>query len=156
MDKQIKLVGKRINNIYMTNLDFEITLDASYLISINEDIWIWHKRLTQASMDLVWKPSRKDLVVSLPKLNYIKDKICDACRKGKQMKSSFQSQKIASTSKPLDLLHRDLIRPSRIRSYRGKPYILVIVDDYSRFTWILFLKHKSDTFEAIKNFTNVL
>ena len=50
----------------------------------------------------------------------------------------------------------NLIRPSRIRSYGGNSYILIIVDDYSRFTWTLFLKHKSDTFEAFKKLANVL
>ena len=88
VDKQIKLVGKRIHNIYMINLDSKTTLDASCLISLNEYSWIWHKRLAHASMDLIGKLSRKDLVVGLPKLNYIKDRICDACQKDKQVKSS--------------------------------------------------------------------
>ena len=107
-------------------------------------------------MDLIGKLSRKDLVIGLPKVNYIKDRICDACQKGKQVRSFFQFKKIVSTSKPLDLLHMDLIKSSRIRIYRGNSNILVIVGDYSRFTWILFLKHKSDTFEAFKRHTNVL
>ena len=79
VDKQIKLVSKRINNIYIIDLDLEITLNASYLISLNEDTWIWHKRLTHASMDLIGKLLRKALLISLPKLNYIKDRICNAC-----------------------------------------------------------------------------
>ena len=156
VDNQIKLVGKRINNIYMIDLESEISLDASCLVSINDDTWTWHRRFAHASMDLIQKLSRKDLVIGLPKLNYIKDKMCDACQKGKQVKSSFKSKKVISTSKPLDLLHMDLIGPSRIRSYGGNSYILVIVDDYSRFTWTLFLKHKSDTFEAFCKLSNVL
>ena len=105
---------------------------------------------------MIGKLSRKELVVSLPKLNYIKNRIGDACLKGKQVKSSFQSYKIVSTSRSLDLLHVDLIRPFKIRSYRGNSYILVIEYDYSRFIWTLFLKHKSYTFEAFKNLANVL
>ena len=97
-----------------------------------------------------WKLSRKDLVVDLPKSNYIRDRIHDACQKGKQVKSSFQSKRIVSTSKPLNLLHIDLIRSLRIISYGGNSYILIVVDDYSRLTWTLFLKHKSDRFEAFK------
>ena len=50
----------------------------------------------------------------------------------------------------------DLIGPSRIKSYRGNSYLLVILDDYSRFMWTLFLKHKIDTFEAFKKLANVL
>ena len=126
------------------------------MLSSNEDTWIWHKRHTHASMDLIGKLSRKDIVVGLPKLNYIKERICDAFQMGKQVKSSFEPKKIVSTSKPLDLLHMDLIGPSRIRNDGVNSYIFVIVDDYSRFTWTLFLKHKSDTFQAFNKFANVL
>ena len=63
----------------MINLDSKITFDVSCLVSLNEDTWIEHKKLVYTSIDLIGKPSRKDLVVGLPKLNYIKDKLCDAC-----------------------------------------------------------------------------
>ena len=76
----------------------------------------------------------KDLLISLLKLNYIKDKICDACQKDKQIKLSFQCKMIFSISRAFDILHIDLIGPFRIRSYGGNFYIFVIVDDYSRFT----------------------
>ena len=64
----------------MIDLDLEITLDAYCLVSLNEDTWIWHKRFAHASMDLIRKLTRKDLIVSLLKLNYIKDRICDLCQ----------------------------------------------------------------------------
>ena len=73
----------------MIDMDSKITLDASCLVSLNEDTWIWHKRLTRASIDLIGKLLRKDLVVSLPILNYIKVRICDTCQKGKKVMSSF-------------------------------------------------------------------
>jgi len=50
----------------------------------------------------------KDLVIGLPKIKFEKDKICAACQKGKQVRSSFHSKNILSTSKPLELLHMDL------------------------------------------------
>ena len=69
VEKQVKLAVKRIYNIYMIDLDSKITLDASCLVSLNEDTWIWHMRLAHASMDLIGKLSRKDLVVGFLKLN---------------------------------------------------------------------------------------
>ena len=57
------MVGKRINNIYMIDLDHEVTLDASCLISLKENTCIWPKGLFYASMDLIGKLSRKDLIV---------------------------------------------------------------------------------------------
>ena len=80
----------------------------------------------------------KDLVVDLPKLKFKKDNICEACQKGKQIKHSFKLKNVVSTSKPLELLHMDLFGPSRTMSLGGNYYALVIVDDFSRFTWTLF------------------
>ena len=65
---------------------------------------------------------------------------------GKQIKSSFEVKDIISTKCPLELLHLDLFGSSRIQSLNGSKYAFVIVDDYSRFTWMIFLKSKSDTF----------
>ena len=98
----------------------------------------------------------KDLVIGLPKIKFEKDKICAACQKGKQVRSSFHSKNILSTSKPLELLHMDLFGPSRIKSYGGNYYALVIVDDYSRFTWTFFLTLKSEAFKAFKKFAKLV
>ena len=68
--------------------------------------------------------------------------------------SSFIPKKVVSTSKPLELLHLDLFDPSRTRSLGGNYYGFVIVDDFSRFTWTLFLSSKNDTFDAFIKFAN--
>ena len=57
-----------------------------------------------------------------------------------------------STSRPLELLHMDLFGPSRNASLNGSKYVFVIVDDYSRFTWVIFLKHKNDAFSKFCDF----
>jgi len=62
---------------------------------------------------------RKDLVIGLPKLNFEKNKLCEACQEGKQVKNSFQSKNIVSISKPHELLHIDLFGPSRTMSLGG-------------------------------------
>ena len=78
--------------------------------------------------------------------------MCDACQKGKQVKNSFHSKNIVSILKPLELLHMDLFGPSRIKSFGGNYYALVIVDDFSRYTWTLFLTIKSEAFKEFKKF----
>jgi len=57
---------------------------------------------------------------------------CEACVKGKQVKSSLKSKNDKSTQKPLELIHLDLFGPTRTRSIGGKIYGLVIVDDFTR------------------------
>ena len=98
-------------------------------------------------MNLIDKFSKNNLFIGLPKLKSVKDKIYDACQKGKQVKTSFKFKNIVSTSRPLQLLHMDLIGPSKIRSHSGNYYVFVIVDNYLRYTWTLFLTNKSDTFQ---------
>jgi len=92
----------------------------------------------------------KYLVVGLPKLKFEKDQICEACQKGKQIKHSFKLKNVVSSSKPLELLHMDLFGPSRTMSLGGNYYALIIVDDFSRFTWTLLLESKSDAFSTFK------
>ena len=94
----------------------------------------------------------QDLVKGLPNLNFENNAICDACQKGKQTRASFKSKNVVSTSRPLELLHMDLFGPSRVKSYGGNYYAFVIVDDYSRFTWTLFISHKSETFDLFRKF----
>ncbi|KAJ9544864.1 hypothetical protein OSB04_024571 [Centaurea solstitialis] len=71
------------------------------------------------------------------------------CEKGKQTRTSFKSKKISSISFPLHLLHIDLFGPVNVQSIGGKKYTLVIVDEYSRYTWVFFLRSKSDAPEEI-------
>jgi len=92
----------------------------------------------------------KDLVIGLSKLKFEKDHICETCKKGKQIKKSFKLKNIVSSSKLLELLHMDLFGPSRTMSLGGKYYVLVIVDDFSRFTWTLVLESKSGAFSSFK------
>jgi len=91
----------------------------------------------------------KDLVVGLPSIKFNGDKVCDACTRGKQARKSLKLKNCVSTTHPLELLHVDLSGPMRITSRGGKRYVLMIVDDYSRFTWTLFLASKDETFEKI-------
>ena len=103
-------------------------------------------------MDFMSKLIRKDLVRGLAKVRLETNKLCDACQLGKQTRNSFRPKNIVSTSRSLELIHMDLFGPTRITSLGEKKYGLVIVDDYSRFTWILFLAHKDETFLAFIKF----
>ena len=112
--------------------------DVKCLYAINEYGWLWHRRLGHVHMDLL---SKLDLVVGLLKIDFEKDKLCDANKQGKQTRASFKFKNIISTSRPLQLLHIDLFGPPRTFSLGGKSFCLVCVDDYTRFTWMIFLAH---------------
>jgi hypothetical protein len=154
-DINIKHVGHRVNNVYMIDLSIKQENNHCFL-SKDDDPWLWHKRIAHINMDHLNKLISKDLVVGLPKLKFEKDKLCDACQKGKQTRVSFKSKNVVSTTRPLQLLHMDLFGPSRTMSFGGNYYALVIVDDFSRYTWTLFITHKSDSFHAFRKLAKVI
>ncbi|RDY09773.1 hypothetical protein CR513_05813, partial [Mucuna pruriens] len=136
--------GERINHLYKIDMINLTKQNITCLVSINNDQRTWHKKLGHASLRLISKLKKHNLVRELPKLVYKTDMLCDACKKGKQIRGSFESKNIVSTSKPLELLHIDLFGSTKTISISGKHYELVVVDDYSRWTWVLFLAHKDE------------
>ncbi|GJU74556.1 retrovirus-related pol polyprotein from transposon TNT 1-94 [Tanacetum coccineum] len=105
-----------------------------------------------ANMRLIQSLASKELVRNLPKLKFDQH-FYDACKIGKQAHVSHKAKNIVSTTRCLELIHMDLFGPSAIRSYGGNRYTLVIVDDYSRYTWTRFLKDKTKAFDQFKIFS---
>ena len=108
----VVLGGKRQKNVYKVCV---VSLSQNLLTclsALDDDIMLWHKRLHHASLSLLNKLISKDLVVGLRSIKFNDDKVCDACA--------------------------SLCGPMKVTSRGGKRYVLVIVDNYSHFTWILF------------------
>nr|GEY46665.1 hypothetical protein [Tanacetum cinerariifolium] len=89
-------------------------------------------------------------------LKCVKDQLCSSCKLSKAKISSFKSKAVPSSKGRLNLLHMDLCGPMRVASINGKKYILVIVDDYSRYTWTLFLRSRDETPEMLKEFLTMI
>nr|GFB52242.1 hypothetical protein [Tanacetum cinerariifolium] len=88
----------------------------------------------------------------LPKFKYHKEHLCPSCEQGKSKRASHPPNPVPNSRQRLHLLHMDLCGPMRIASIKGKRYVLVIVDDYSRYTWVHFLRSKDETPEVIIKF----
>ena len=127
---------KRVDNIYINKV---YNKDIKCLIAISHNTQIWHRRLEHANFELLDDLSKHELVVGLSKLKFTKDKPCDTCQKEKQSKSSFKLKNVVFTSRPLELIHMDLFKSTRVASLGGMDYAYVLVDDYSRYTWVCFL-----------------
>nr|GEZ07993.1 retrovirus-related Pol polyprotein from transposon TNT 1-94 [Tanacetum cinerariifolium] len=100
--------------------------------------------------------SKKDIVIALPKLKYVKDQLCSSCELSKAKRSSFKTKVVPSSKGRLNLLHMDLCAPMRVESINRKKYILVIVDDYSRYTWTFFLRTKDETPKVLRDFLKMI
>nr|GFA80637.1 retrovirus-related Pol polyprotein from transposon TNT 1-94 [Tanacetum cinerariifolium] len=93
-----------------------------------------------------------DIMIGLPKLKFVKDHLCSSCELGKAKQKSFQTKTTLSSKRQLQLLHMDLCGPMRLASINGRKYVLVIVDDYSRYTWTHFLRFKDETPRVLIDF----
>ncbi|GKB19832.1 zf-CCHC domain-containing protein [Tanacetum coccineum] len=140
--------GIRKNGLFVMKLGNKPKVQIC-LATIDENSTLWHRILGHANIRLVQSLASKELVRNLPKLKFDQH-FYDACKMGKQAHASHKAKNIVLTTRCLELLHMDLFGPSAVRSYRGNRYTLVIVDDYSRYTWTKFLKDKTEAFDQFK------
>jgi transposase InsO family protein len=113
----------------------------------SSELWKWHRRLGHLSFDLLCRLSGLGLLRGLHLLKFESDLACAPCRHGKMTAASHSPVNTVMTEHPGQLLHMDTVGPSRIRSMGGKWYALVVVDDYSRYSWVFFLESKDEVFE---------
>ncbi|GJU35966.1 retrovirus-related pol polyprotein from transposon TNT 1-94 [Tanacetum coccineum] len=118
--------------------------------------WLWHRRLSHLNFGAINHLARHGLVRGLPKLKFEKDHLCSACAMGKSKKKPHKPKSEDTNQEKLYLLHMDLCGPMRVASVNGKKYILVIVDDYSRFTWVKFLRSKDEAPDFIIKFLKMI
>nr|GEU98532.1 ribonuclease H-like domain-containing protein [Tanacetum cinerariifolium] len=100
--------------------------------------------------------AKQGLVRGLPKLKFEKYHLCSACSLEKSKKHSHNPKSKDTNQEKLYLLLMDLYKPMCVESINGKKYILVIVDDYSRFTWVKFLRSKDEASGLIIKFLKMI
>ncbi|GJR86296.1 integrase, catalytic region, zinc finger, CCHC-type containing protein [Tanacetum coccineum] len=147
------LTGSRGNNLYTLSLGDMMASSPICLLSkaSKTKSWLWHRRLSYLNFGAINHLARHGLVRGLPKLKFKKDHLCSACAMGKSKKIPHKPKSEDTNQEKLYLLHMNLCGPIRVASVNGKKYILVIVDDYSRFTWVKFLRSKDEALDFIIN-----
>nr|GFA26472.1 retrovirus-related Pol polyprotein from transposon TNT 1-94 [Tanacetum cinerariifolium] len=150
------LKGDRSTNLYTINLHEMASASPICLMAraSSTKSWLWHQRLSHLNFDTINDLARNDLVAGLPKFKYHKEHLFPLCEQGKSKRASHPPKPVPNSRKGLHLLHMDLCGPMRIASINGKRYVLVIVDDYSRYTWVHFLRSKDEAPEVIIKFLN--
>nr|GEX27412.1 retrovirus-related Pol polyprotein from transposon TNT 1-94 [Tanacetum cinerariifolium] len=118
--------------------------------------WLWHRRLSHLNFGAINHLARQGLVRGLPNLKFKKGHLCSTCAMGKSKKKSHKPKYEDTNQEKLYLLHMDLCGPMRVESVNGKKYILVIVDDYSRFTWVKCLRSKDEASDFIIKFLKMI
>ncbi|GKB14867.1 retrovirus-related pol polyprotein from transposon TNT 1-94 [Tanacetum coccineum] len=152
------LTGSRGDNLYTLSLGNMMASSPICLLSkaSKTKSWLWHRRLSHLNFGAINHLARHGLVRGLPKLKFEKDHLCSACALGKSSKKPHKPKSEDTNQEKLYLLHMDLCGPIRVASVNGKKYILVIVDDYSRFTWVKCLRSKDEAPAFIINFLKMI
>ncbi|GJW97066.1 putative ribonuclease H-like domain-containing protein [Tanacetum coccineum] len=154
-ENQVLLKIPRQNNMYSFNLENIVpTGGLACLIAkaTTDESNKWHRRLGHVNFKNLNKLVKGNLVRGLPSKIFQNDHTCVACQKGKQHKASCKAKAVSSISQTLQLLHMDLFGPTSVRSLNHKTYCLVITDDFSRFSWVFFLRTKDETSAILKDF----
>ncbi|BAH94158.1 Os08g0201900 [Oryza sativa Japonica Group] len=113
-------------------------------------VMFWHRRLGHVGFDHLTRLSGLDLVRGLPKLKKDLDLVCTPCRHAKMVSTSHAPIVSVMTDAPGQLLHMDTVGPVRVKSVGGKWYVLVIVDDFSRYSWVFFMATKDEAFQHFR------
>jgi transposase InsO family protein len=145
--------GFRHGHIYLVDFSSKEANSMACIFSKLSLGWLWHRRIAHIGMSNVKKAHKRGMITGLKDVTFDKNKLCSACQAGKQVATHHPLKTMLSTSKPLELLHMDLFDPTTYKSIGDNLYFLVIVDDYSRYTWTIFLGDKSETSGIFKTFT---
>nr|GEY91304.1 retrovirus-related Pol polyprotein from transposon TNT 1-94 [Tanacetum cinerariifolium] len=148
------LTGDHSSNLYTIALNEVASNSSTCLLAkaSSSQYWLRHQRLSRLNFATINNLVKNNLVQGLPKMKFKKDHLCFACEQGKIHQKHHKSKTTFSSSKPLYLLHMDLCGPMRVQSINEKRYVLVVVDDYSRYTWVFFLHSKDKASEVIISF----
>ncbi|GKE67888.1 retrovirus-related pol polyprotein from transposon TNT 1-94, partial [Tanacetum coccineum] len=148
------LTCDRSSNLYIIVLNEIASNSSACLLEKASSLqsWLWHQCLSHLNFSTINNLVKNNLVRGLPKKKFKKAHLCSACKQGKIHRKHHKSKTAFASNKPLYLLHMDLCGSMRVESINGKRYVLVVVDDYSWYTWVFFLRWKDEASEVIISF----
>nr|GEW57770.1 retrovirus-related Pol polyprotein from transposon TNT 1-94 [Tanacetum cinerariifolium] len=120
------LTGNRGSDLYTISLQ-ETTLTTLICLMVKASptqAWLWHRRLSHLNFDCINMLSKKDAVIGLPMLKYVKDQLCSSSEVSKAKRGLFKTKIVLNSKGRLNLLHMDLCGPMRVACINGKKYIL--------------------------------
>lgn len=114
---------------------------SSCLMAQRSEYWFWHKSMGHINFDNMVKISYTHVVRDMPKIKNPTNTLCKKYHMGNQTMTRLKNKEY-STTKPLKLIHTNLCKCTWTRGWNGERYFMLLVDDYSRTTWVTFLKQK--------------
>ena len=137
--------------IYTWLISMLVKLNYLHACSLSNMGWLWHRMLGHVEMKQLNRLVKHDLVRGLKDV-LEKDKLCSSYQARKQVENTHPKKSMMSTSKAFELLYIDLFGTTKYTSIGGNKYSFVIVDDFTRYTWLFFLVDKSEVYDTFKSF----
>ena len=136
---KVVFVGHVEDNLYVVDFSKEKTHLATCLMAKADVGWLWHRRLAHVGMRNLQALLKGEHILGLTNVSFAKERPCSACIARKLHEKAHKVKTIITTLRPLELIRLDLFGPPTYDSLGGRRYCLVIVDDFTRYTWVLFL-----------------
>ncbi|KAF5768457.1 putative RNA-directed DNA polymerase [Helianthus annuus] len=152
-EEWIIMRAPRVNDLYVLDMSVATTTtgQAHCFVSkaTEKESRLWHRKMGHIHLRKMNHLVHNDLVTGVNIKGFHLEGECISCVRGKQKKKSHPTKQVNSVSRPLERLHMDLFGPVNVKSITGDSYCLVVTDDYSRFSWVMFLKTKDETFDSL-------
>nr|GEU97809.1 retrovirus-related Pol polyprotein from transposon TNT 1-94 [Tanacetum cinerariifolium] len=151
-NQERKLIAKVLmtkNRMFILNIQPD---EAKCLkICLEDHLWLWHMRYGRLNFGDLKLLSSMGMVKGLDQIDH-PNQVCEGCFLGKHARSLFPKEATSRAKEPLQLIHTDLCGPITPPYYGKNLYFMLFIDDFSRKTWVYFLKEKSQAFEAFTTF----
>jgi transposase InsO family protein len=144
--------GELKGRLYLVDFSSNKAQLDTWLLAKSSLSWLWHRQLAHVRMNNLNKLLKREHILGLTNVDFEKNRICRACQAGKQVGAPHPAKNVLTTTRPLELLCMDIFGLVAYVSIGGNKYGFVIVDDYSRYTWVFFVKDKSKVHEILKKF----
>jgi hypothetical protein len=141
----------RIGNVFQVDFSSAQSSLRCLISQSSSELRKWHRRLGHLSFDLLCRLSGLGLLRGLPLLKFESNLACAPCHHGKMITASHSLVNIVMIEHLGQLLHMNIVGLSRVCSMGGKWHVLVIVDDYSRYSWVFFLESKDQVFDHFQS-----
>ncbi|KAK4386664.1 Retrovirus-related Pol polyprotein from transposon TNT 1-94 [Sesamum angolense] len=153
-DKTLKIVEVRMkeHKCFPIHLQY---MGRTAIKAQEDQSWLWHRRLGHFNFQGLKILHQKKMMTDLPQIQAAKG-ACEACLQGKQHKKPFPSGTSWRAKAVLELIHTDVCGPMRTPSHEQNRYFILFIDDYSRMTWVYFMREKSEVFKVFKKFKNLV
>ncbi|KAL0339067.1 UNVERIFIED_CONTAM: Retrovirus-related Pol polyprotein from transposon TNT 1-94 [Sesamum angustifolium] len=144
------------NHIVKVEGKGSVAINTKKAMKAQEDqSWLWHRRLGHFNFQGLKILHQKKMMTDLPQIQAVEG-ACEACLQGKQHKKPFPSGTSWRAKAVLELIHTDVCGPMRTPSHEQNRYFILFIDDYSRMTWVYFMREKSEVFKVFKKFKNLV